>query len=89
MKPLRGLPSVNDQDTPIHSTSGIRIRHDMLRRELVRRGWCANDLCRASGLSRPAVAGALSGKRVKPMTLKRIVIVLAAHDPVEGIDDYL
>ena len=67
---------------------GVKIRADKLRRELVRRGWSANDLCRASGLSRPAVAGALAGRLVKPMTLKRIVIVLAAQEPVDGIDDY-
>jgi lambda repressor-like predicted transcriptional regulator len=89
MPPLRLRHMPRNETTDRNANYGVNVRHDKLRFELVRRGWCASDLSNACGLSRKTVSAALLGKRIKPASLRRIVVALVAQEPVERIDEFL
>jgi DNA-binding LacI/PurR family transcriptional regulator len=51
--------------------------------------WSAVDLARNAHLSRPTVARALNERPVHAATLRQSVNALKAHEPVDGIDNYI
>lgn len=60
----------------------IRLRH-----ELLRRGWSAAELARASRLSHATVCSALSGKQISSRSLACIAHALAKAPVIAGVED--
>jgi transcriptional regulator with XRE-family HTH domain len=80
---------MSDSDEYPSRGYGVKVSGTRLTREFFVRGWTAADVSRISGLSRPTVRNALKGNRVKPVTLIRLVQVLKAHEPVDGVEDFV
>ena len=60
-----------------------------LDQELVRRGWTANDLALAAGVSAGTLSGARHGRPVAPRTLRKIALALSKAPVVAGIEELL
>ena len=69
--------------------STARLSCNRLDRELACRGWTANDLARAAGVSAATISGARKGGRVAPMTLRKIAIALTKAPVVPGVAELL
>ena len=67
----------------------IQLDPDRLERELVRRGWNANDLASASGCSRATISAARDGRHVTSATISKIAKALREAPVVPGIDDLI
>jgi DNA-binding Xre family transcriptional regulator len=66
-----------------------RISRDRLDRELTLRGWTAQDLVRASGISAATISAARQGKPVRPGSIHRIVTALLCAPVLDGIAQLL
>lgn len=66
-----------------------RVSRTKLDFELARRGWNANDLARAAGVSAATLSGARHGRRVAPRTLHKIALALSRTPVVAGIEELL
>ena len=71
-----------------HSLSA-RISRQRLDRELALRGWTAQDLVRASGISGSTISAARQGKPVRPRSIHRIVTALLSAPVLDGVADLL
>ena len=69
--------------------STARVSRDRLDRELACRGWTANDLARAAGVSAATISGVRKGGRVAPLTLRKIAIALTQAEVVPGVEQLL
>ena len=58
-----------------------------LRREMLRRGWSAAELARASRLSHATVCSALSGKLISSRSLACIAHALAKAPVIAAVED--
>jgi transcriptional regulator with XRE-family HTH domain len=65
------------------------VSRSRLDRELIRRGWTANDLALAAGVSAATLSGARHGRRVAPRTLRKIALALSKAPVVAGIEELL
>ena len=63
-----------------------RLRHSNLDRELARRGWTANDLAVASGVSAATISSARHGRPMRHKTLYKIADALVKAPIVAGVD---
>jgi transcriptional regulator with XRE-family HTH domain len=63
-----------------------RVRLDL---ELTLRGWTAQDLVRASGISAATISAARQGKPVRPRSIHRIVSALLGTPVVAGVAELL
>ena len=66
-----------------------RISRARLDRELVLRGWTAQDLARLSGVSGATISAARQGQSIRPNTIHRIVTALLRAPVVEGMAELL
>ena len=66
-----------------------RISRQRLDRELALRGWTAQDLVRASGISGSTVSAARHGRPVRPSSIHRIVTALLSTPVIEGVAELL
>ena len=58
----------------------VTINQQRLHRELAIRGWTGADLCRHAAICKPTISWALSGRPIRPRTLKKIADALShAH----------
>ena len=69
--------------------AGTRIRSDVLRVELAKRGWNGSDLARAARMSPGTVSGAMQGHRVSARTLMRIAEALHRQPVVPTAEDLI
>lgn len=60
----------------------VRLRHEMLRR-----GWSAAELARASRVSHATVCGALSGRPISNRSLACLAHALAKAPVIAGVED--
>lgn len=68
---------------------GVGINHELLRRELARRGWTNSDLARAARISHATVSAACAGKPISAVTLRLIADALASSPVLPEIDRLL
>jgi len=66
-----------------------RLNRSRLDRELACRGWTANDLALASGISAATISAARNGRPVNPKTLHRIADTLLKAPVVSGVEALL
>ena len=66
-----------------------RISRARLDRELVLRGWTAQDLARRSGVSGATISAARHGQPVRPSSIHRIVTALLRAPIVDGVAELL
>jgi transcriptional regulator with XRE-family HTH domain len=66
-----------------------RLNTSRLDRELARRGWTANDLAAASGVSPATISAARRGRPVNHRTLRRIADALVKAPIVSGVEALL
>jgi transcriptional regulator with XRE-family HTH domain len=62
---------------------------ERLRRELVRRGWNANELAQAARLSNATISAACRGRAISPTSVRLIVKALMSQPPLADIDLFL
>jgi len=66
-----------------------RISRHRLDRELTLRGWTAQDLVRASGISAATITSARQGRPVRPSSIHRIVTALLRAPVLDGVAELL
>jgi len=66
-----------------------RISRHRLDRELALRGWTAQDLVRASGISAATISAARQGRLISPTSIHRIVTALLRAPIIDGIAQLL
>lgn len=66
-----------------------RLNRTRLDRELALRGWSAQDLVRASGISAATISAARQGRPVRSSSISRIVTALLAAAVIEGVAELL
>lgn len=69
--------------------STARVSRERLDRELACRGWNANDLAHAAGVSAATISGARRGGRIAPRTLRKIVLALTGVPVIPGVAEIL
>ena len=67
----------------------VTLNGERLRRELVRRGWNANELAHAARLSNATVSAACRGIAISPTSVRLIVKALMSQPPLPDIDIFL
>jgi transcriptional regulator with XRE-family HTH domain len=66
-----------------------RISRNRLDRELALRGWTAQDLVRASGISAATISAARQGRPVRPSSIHRMVSALLKAPVLEGVAELI
>src|SRR5438270_4326984 len=66
-----------------------RLSRARLDRELALRGWSAQDLVRASGISAATISAARQGRPVRPSSISRIVTALLGAPVLIGVAELL
>jgi transcriptional regulator with XRE-family HTH domain len=69
---------------PASPRPSLRLRSDVLRRELAIRGIDQRELAQAAGVSEATVSHAANGHAVNPQTLRRIAAALASLPRLPG-----
>ncbi len=67
----------------------VTLDSERLRRELVRRGWNANELAHAARLSNATISAACRGRAISPTSVRLIVKALMSEPPLPDIDIFL
>jgi transcriptional regulator with XRE-family HTH domain len=77
-----------DHHVPAKAAVSVVVHPGRLRQEMVRRGWAASDLARASRLSEATVSAALAGR---PIAAKSLMLMAEALEraPANNVVDSL
>lgn len=67
----------------------MRLNRSRLDRELACRGWTANDLAAASGVSAATISAARQGRPMNHRTLRRLADALVRAPVVSGVEALL
>jgi transcriptional regulator with XRE-family HTH domain len=65
---------------------GVAVKGELLREQMRLRGLTGTALARATGLSDATISNALAGRRLHPMTFRKIAAHLAKVDPLPGAE---